>query len=213
MAETSKPSAKIELHTLFSTPVAVAILPDTGPLNRALHATILTQEKSYPSTKHSNLGGWQPTGDIDEWGGEKIRNILTFTRQFADKLTVNRQGQPALQNWLMNAWANVSQLGHGNEFHTHPSRVLSACYYVGDGGITDDLSVGGQFKIQDPRGVAPAIFQPNLAPNVPNNAAFGAREIISPTAGTILTFPSWLSHAARPYTGGDVRISAAMNLS
>lgn len=213
MAETSKPSAKFELRTLFSTPVAVAILPDTGPLNRALHATFLTQEKSYPSTKHSNLGGWQATGNIYEWGGEKIRNILAFARQFADKLTVNRQGQPALQNWLINAWANVSRLGHGNEFHTHPSRVLSACYYIEDGGITDDSSAGGQFEMQDPRGVTPAMFQPNLALNVPNDAAFGAREIISPTAGTMLTFPSWLSHAALPYTSGDVRISAAMNLS
>jgi len=213
MAETPKPSAKVELRALFSTPIAFAILPDAESLNSALRTTILAREKSHPSTEHSNLGGWQSTWDIAEWGGGEVRTILAFARQFADKMTVDRQGQPAPQNWRMNAWANVNRLGHGNEFHTHPGCVWSASYYVDDGGIADDPSLGGQFEIQDPRGVAPAMFRPDLVPNVPNGASFGASEIISPTAGTLLMFPSWLSHAVRPYTGGGSRISIAMNFS
>ena len=213
MAETSKQSAKVEMRALFSTPVAIATLPNAGKLNSALRTTILAREESHPSTEHSNLGGWQSTWDIAEWGGEEVRAILVFARQFADKLTADRQGQPAPQNWRMNAWANVNRRGHGNEFHTHPGSVWSASYYVDDGGIADDPSLGGQFEIQDPRGVAPAMFRPDLVPNVPGGASFGASEIISPAAGTMVMFPSWLSHAVRPYTGDGVRISVAMNLS
>jgi uncharacterized protein (TIGR02466 family) len=213
MAEKSKQSAKVEMRALFSTPVAIAALPNAGKLNSALRTTILAREESHPSTGHSNLGGWQSTWDIAEWGGEEVHAILVFARQFADKLTADRQGRPAPQNWRMNAWANVNRRSHGNEFHTHPGCVWSASYYVDDGGIADDPSLGGQFEIQDPRGVAPAMFRPDLVPNVPGGASFGASEIISPTAGTMVMFPSWLSHAVRPYTGDGVRISVAMNLS
>ena len=213
MAETSKTSAKVELRALFSTPVAIAILPNAEILNSALRTTILARTETHPSTEHSNLGGWQSTWDLADWGGEEVRTVLAFARQFADKLTVDRRGQPAPQKWRMNAWANVNRQNHGNEFHTHPGCVWSVSYYVDDGGIADDPSLGGQFEIQDPRGVAPAMFRPDLVPNVPGGASFGASETISPTAGTMLMFPSWLSHGVRPYTGDSVRISIAINLS
>ena len=213
MAETSKSNATVELSALFATPIAIANLPDTDTLNRALSATILARAETHPTTAHSNLGGWQSTWDIGDWGGQEVQTILSFARQFADKLTADRHGKPAPQNWRMNAWANVNRASHGNEFHTHPGCVWSAVYYVDDGGIADDPSLGGQLEIQDPRGVAPAMYRPDLVPNVPGGASFGASEMITPAAGTMLMFPSWLSHAVRPYTGDGVRISIAINLS
>ena len=213
MAETSKPSTKVDVRALFATPVAIAAIPGGESLNPQLRTTILTRAASHPSTTHSNLGGWQSTWDIEQWGGEEVRTILAFARQFANRLTADRQGQPAPQNWRMNAWANVNREGHGNEFHTHPGCVWSAVYYVDDGGIADDPSLGGQLELQDPRGVAPAMYRPDLVPNVPSGVSIGASEMVSPAAGTMIMFPSWLSHAVRPYTGHSVRISIAMNLS
>ncbi len=213
MAETSKQSAKADVRALFATPIALAELPNAEQLNSALRATILARADSHPSTEHSNLGGWQSTWDIAEWGGDETRTILAFARQFADKLTADRNGKPAPQNWRMNAWANVNRQNHGNEFHTHPGCVWSAVYYVDDGGIADDPSLGGQLEVQDPRGVAPAMFRPDLVPNVPGGSSFGASETIGPVAGTMVMIPSWLSHAVRPYTGTGVRISVAINLS
>ncbi len=213
MSDTSNPTAQVELRALFSTPVAVATLPDTENLNSTLRDTILAREEAEPSTQHSNLGGWQSTWDLAEWGGDAAAAVLTFARQVANRLTVDRQGRPAPQDWQMNAWANINRLGHGNEFHTHPGCVWSAVYYVDDGGIADDPSLGGQLEFQDPRGVAPAMFRPDLVPNVPGGASYGASEMVSPSAGTMIMFPSWVSHAVRPYTGNDVRISIAINLS
>ena len=213
MAETSTTNAKVELRALFATPIAFASFPDSEKLNIALRKTILERADAEPSTEHSNLGGWQSTWDLADWGGQEGRAVLAFACQFADKLTADRYGKPAPQSWRTNAWANVNRQSHGNEFHTHPGCVWSVSYYVDDGGIADDPSLGGQFEIQDPRGVAPAMFRPDLVPNVPGGASIGASEIISPAAGTMLMFPSWLSHAVRPYTGDGVRISIAINLS
>jgi uncharacterized protein (TIGR02466 family) len=206
-------STKIDIQPLFATPVAVAMLPDHERISAALRETILARAEAEPSTEHSNLSGWQSTWDMAEWGGEAAAYLLSFVRHMADTLTVDRHGKPSPQDWRSNARANVNRSGHGNEFHTHPGCVWSAVYYVDDGGAAADPTLGGQFELQDPRGVAPAMFRPDLVPNVPGGAAFGASESISPQPGSVLMFPSWVSHAVRPYSGDGTRISVAINLS
>lgn len=213
MAADGTPSTKIDIQPLFATPVAIATLPESERISVALRETILTRAEAEPSTAHSNLGGWQSTWDMEDWGGEAATYLLSFVRHMADTLTVDRHGKASPQTWRTNAWANVNRSGHGNEFHTHPGCVWSAVYYVDDGGAGNDPSLGGQFELQDPRGVAPAMFRPELVPNVPGGAAFGASESISPMPGTVLMFPSWVSHAVRPYFGDGTRISVAINLS
>ena len=213
MNDAPRQSAKIDLRALFPTPVAVAQVPDFASVNERLRAEIMACEARTPSNDHSNLGGWQSSWDLDDWGGEAARFVLAFARQLADRLTVDRYGRPARVDWRMNAWANVNRSGHGNEFHTHPGCYWSGTYYVDDGGIGADPSLGGEFEIQDPRGIAPAMYRPDLAPAAPGCLSIGASEVISPRAGNMVMFPSWLSHAVRPYTGGGTRISIAFNLS
>jgi uncharacterized protein (TIGR02466 family) len=213
MNDAPRQTAKIDLRALFPTPVAVAQVPDFASVNERLRAEIMACEARTPSNDHSNLGGWQSSWDLDDWGGEAARFVLAFARQLADRLTVDRYGRPARVDWRMNAWANVNRSGHGNEFHTHPGCYWSGTYYVDDGGIGADPSLGGEFEIQDPRGIAPAMYRPDLAPAAPGCLSIGASEVISPRAGNMVMFPSWLSHAVRPYTGGGTRISIAFNLS
>ena len=208
--------AKIELLALFATPVAVTRLPDADTTCAALRQTILAREKSHPGTTHSNLGGWQSTWDFEHWCGPAGQHLLSFARAMATRLTTKRDGQPANVTWRSNAWANVNRHGHGNEFHTHPGAFWSGVFYVDAGDQADDGSaakVGGELEIQDPRGIAPAMYRPDLVPAVPGGNAMGASETINPTAGTVIMFPSWLSHAVRPYGGGGVRISIAFNFS
>lgn len=213
MPSADTPTTKINVQPLFATPVALAPLPNAETINAALRATILDRAERVPSTAHSNLGGWQSSWDLPDWGGEETKLLLSFVRQLADKFTADRNGQPAPQDWQMNAWANVNRSGHGNEFHTHPGCMWSAVYYVDDGGAAADPSLGGEFEIQDPRGVAPAMYRPEIVPAVPGGAAMGASELVQPIAGTVMMFPSWVSHAVRPYTGEGTRISIAINLS
>jgi len=204
---------QIQGHGLFPTPVAVVELPDGSRINAGLRQAIEARMASHPSTAHSNLGGWQSSWDLADWGGDCANEVLDHARALASRMTCDRQGEAVVVEWQVNAWANVNGTGHGNEFHTHPGCVWSAVYYVDDGGAAADPSLGGQFELQDPRGVAPAMFRPELVPNVPGGAAFGASESISPMPGTVLMFPSWVSHAVRPYFGDGTRISVAINLS
>ena len=204
---------KASVHGIFATPVIQCDIPDPGPLNAELRRVILDREAADPGTQHSNLGGWQSSWDIESWGGDAARAVVNASRVIATQMTRDREGRPVDVDWISNAWANVNRGGHGNEFHTHPGAYWSASYYVEDGGIADNPALGGEFEIQDPRGVAPAMLAPHLTFAMPGGQSVGASELIRPRPGMILMFPSWLSHAVRPYRGNGVRISLAINLT
>jgi uncharacterized protein (TIGR02466 family) len=204
---------KAELRSYFATPVALATLTDAEALNGDLRRVILEREKQDEGVHHSNLGGWQSSWDLEEWGGEPVRRLLNVARELATRLTSDRAGRSVRIAWKTNAWANINRHGHGNEFHTHPGCYWSGTYYVDDGGIGEDASLGGEFEIQDPRGVAPAMYAPLLGFALPGGQSAGASELIHPRSGQIVLFPSWLVHAVRPYRGERERISIAFNFS
>jgi len=204
---------QVQLRNMFPTPISLFEMPNADQINAALEAKIFEREKSIKSVHHSNWGGWQSPTDFPEWCGNEGKQVLSAAQQIATSLTCDRMGNPVKVNWRMNAWANVNRQGQGNEFHTHPGAYWSATYYVRDGGAGADPALGGEFEIQDPRGVGPAMLAPDLAMKSPGGQSVGASELVRPVAGTLVMFPSWLSHGVRPYNGKDVRISIALNLT
>ena len=213
MAAMDETPGEVEARSYFPTPVMVFDAPDSARLNGVLAPLILAREKSLPSVDHSNLGGWQSADDFQDWAGEAGAELLGHGTALASHMTTDRDGKPVEIDWRINSWANINRQGHANEFHTHPGCFWSGCYYVDDGGTVADPSLGGEFEIKDPRGVAPAMYAPNLCYNLPGCQSLGASELIFPRAGAMLLFPSWLSHAVRPYLGGGTRISVAFNFS
>jgi uncharacterized protein (TIGR02466 family) len=203
----------VQVRNLFPTPVAILAVPDAARINDALEACIFAREKEVPSVRHSNWGGWQSPTDFPDWCGPEGHEVLGIARTLARNLTCDRQGRPLDLKWRLNAWANVNRQGQGNEFHTHPGAYWSATYYVRDGGTAENPEVGGEFEIQDPRGVAPAMLAPGLAFRTAGGQSVGAGEMVVPRAGNLVMFPSWLSHGVRPYCGEAVRISIALNLT
>jgi uncharacterized protein (TIGR02466 family) len=200
-----------EIRSYFATPVVIATLPDAVELNAELKRIILQHEREHQSVHHSNLGGWQSGWDFETWGGPPAKRLLDGARELATRLTSDRTGKAVRIAWTTNAWANVNRRSHGNEFHTHPGAYWSGTYYVDDGGIGDDHALGGEFEMQDPRGVAPAMYAPRLGFAVPGGQSAGASELIHPKSGQMVLFPSWLLHAVRPYHGDRERISVAFN--
>ena len=203
----------VDLRNYFATPVAVVQLPDAAEINAEIRDAVLLREQETSGVQHSNLGGWQSDHEFMNWGGASGQRMLDAAAQLATKMTSDRQGKAVKVAWKMMAWANVNRRGHGNEFHTHPGCFWSGTYYVDDGGIGDDHSLDGAFEMQDPRGVAPAMYAPNLCFSMPGGQSIGASELIYPKAGQMILFPSWLQHAVRPYHGDQTRISIAFNLS
>lgn len=198
---------------LFSTPLIIATMPDAAALNAELKRIILAREASSESVQRSNHGGWQSSWDLHQWGGAPMQKVLAFGRAIAEQVTVDRAGRRHDLPWSVNCWANVNRHGHGNQFHTHPGALWSATYYVDDGGVGSDPSLGGEFEIQDPRGVAPVMYAPSLTFTGPDGAALGESQRLTPQAGMFVVFPSWLSHGVRPYRGTRERISIAINFS
>ena len=203
----------LTLVNLFPTPLVVASMPDADALNVELKRVILAREAASESVQRSNHGGWQSSWDLHQWGGLPVQKVLAFARTIVDEVTVDRAGKHHEIAWRVNSWANVNRLGHGNQFHTHPGALWSATYYVDDGGVGADPSLGGEFEVQDPRGVAPVMYAPYLTFPGPDGAALGEAQRLTPRAGMCVVFPSWLSHGVRPYRGTRERISIAINFS
>jgi hypothetical protein len=57
------------------------------------------------------------------------------------------------------------------------------------------------------------MYAPQLTFPGPDYLAQGESQRISPRAGTLVVFPSWLSHGVCPYRGTGERISIAINFS
>lgn len=214
-------SAAPEIIPVFATPIVTLEVPDSAILNVDLRRVIAEREKGQESTCHSNLGGWQSTWDMDRWGGPPAIKLMAVARNLANRMTTNRKGEAGggphpgyfAVTWHGNMWANVNRSGHANEFHSHPGAYWSAVYYVDDGGIEADPSLGGELEFMDPRGPLPAMNAPHLAYAAPGGLTAGATERIPPRVGRLVMFPSWLMHQVRPYFGAATRISIAINLT
>jgi uncharacterized protein (TIGR02466 family) len=212
-------SAAHEIVPLFATPLVTYTVPEAEALNGDLRRVIEQREQSHPTTQHSNQGGWQSSWDMDRWGGVAAIKLLAIGRNLANRVTMDRKGNLGgphpgyVVTWTANMWANINRSGHGNEFHSHPGAFWSGVYYVDDGGIADDESLGGELEFMDPRGPLPAMFAPHLAYATPGGLAAGATERVLPKAGRMVMFPSWLLHQVRPYRGTATRISIAFNLT
>lgn len=203
----------IEVRSYFPTPVVIAQVPMTEAENAALRDMILAREASAPGVVHSNLMGWQSADDFLRWGGPPGEKLLGLARALADRLSGDRSGRRVAVDWFVNAWANVNRRGHANDTHAHPGSVFSGCYYVDDGGINDDPSLGGALQLADPRGITPAMYAPELAVALTGCQTAGGHELIAPRTGQMVMFPAWLGHGVRPYLGQGTRISVAFNFS
>jgi uncharacterized protein (TIGR02466 family) len=208
-----------QIVPLFATPLVMFDVPDAAALNNELRAVIEHREQGHASTRKSNVGGWQSSLDMDRWGGPPAIKLLAYARSVANRLTTDTEGKTGngpypghfAVTWLGSMWANINRDGHRNEFHSHPGAFWSGVYYVDDGGIGADSSLGGELEFMDPRGPLPVMNAPHL--RIAGGLTAGATEKLQPKAGRMVIFPAWLVHQVRPYHGTAERISIAFNLA
>ena len=201
-----------EIRNAFATPVVLAPVDEAAALNAELLPVILARAERSAGVTRSNMGGWQSTDDFAGWSGPAGSRLVKAAVALADSMTA-LQGEDGLArvalDWKVNAWANVNRDGHGNAAHHHPGCFWSCVYWVQTGEVGD----GGEFEIQDPRGILPGFVAPSLRYALPGCLSAGGSDFIVPVAGTLLLFPSWLVHAVRPFRGAEPRISVAINLA
>jgi uncharacterized protein (TIGR02466 family) len=203
----------MDIKPLFPTPL-IRLDLDGGNMVAELRQTILEREASTPGTLHSNDGGWQSADDFVEWSGVAGTMLIAAAREAVDGVTGYFDGATLNRgrfDWRVQAWANINRTGAGNQAHFHPGAFWSACFYVDDGGINGDDALGGAIEFADPRGPLPMMYAPKLKMMVPNCLSAGLGERVYPRTGTLLIFPSWLSHSVTRYIGTATRISVAIN--
>ena len=199
----------LEVRYLFPTPVMIATVAGWRQLNPALKESIEKRRAGSEGMSRSNILGWHSDTDMLSWGGEAARTLALETLQLCggriDDLG-RKDGAPRFQ-FTIEMWANVSPPGASNQYHTHPGCLWSGVYYVDDGG--DETAA---LVLQDPNFPLNRMYAPDLQFVGRKGERFPTIEAFAPTPGRLIMFPSWLSHAVRPYTGDRERISIAMNL-
>ena len=207
-------STASEIVPLFSTPVVISDLPDAAALNAELRKVI--EQRQQDASRHAAFQSRRLAielghGSLGRRAGDQAAGDRPQPRQPRRRRTA--KASRSTVTWRANMWANVNRSGHGNEFHSHPGSFWSGVYYVDDGGIAADPSLGGELEFMDPRGPGPAMYAPHLAFAMPGGLSVGANETVPPKTGRLVMFPAWLLHQVRPYRGGAERISIAFNLS
>jgi uncharacterized protein (TIGR02466 family) len=103
---------------------------------------------------------------------------------------------------LDSLWVNILKPGAAHSGHVHPHSVLSGTVYV-------TVPPGaGALKLEDPR--LPLMM---AAPPRKADATESARSFVylTPQAGAVLMWESWLRHEVTPHRGKGERISISFN--
>jgi uncharacterized protein (TIGR02466 family) len=131
--------------------------------------------------------------------GELVKALDTHVAAFAKELEFEL-GKSKLA--LDSLWVNILPPGGVHTSHIHPHSVVSGTYYVT---IPDGASA---LKFEDPRLGLMMAAPPRKPKAKPENRQFA---YITPTAGTILLWESWLRHEV-PVNGAESeRISVSFN--
>lgn len=103
---------------------------------------------------------------------------------------------------LSGLWVNILGEGGGHSGHIHPGCVISGTVYVAmpDG--------AGALKLEDPR-----LTRMMAAPQLTGDAPEAARRFVylTPRAGDVLMWESWLRHEVMPSGTDAPRISVSFN--
>ena len=189
-----------EFKQLFPTVMLRRQLDFMLPLNDALRAIILKNERKDAGIRASNIGGWHSQPDFLDWDLPEIASLaeefISAGREFTSTLIPPDAEGDLEVTFQGGSWANVLREGGYNKIHNHPGALWSGCYYVSLGQPAREPAYSGWIEFQDPR---------------PGNI-HGGKERVEPKEGMLLLFPGWLNHYVNPVCGQDERISIAFNL-
>jgi uncharacterized protein (TIGR02466 family) len=155
--------------------------------------------------RREGYGGYTSYASLDDlprratiFGKLKAR-LDRHAAAFADGLELDL-GAGRLR--LDSLWVNILKPGAAHSGHIHPHSVLSGTVYVAT------PSGAGALKLEDPRLALMMAAPPRRA-----DAAETAKTFVylSPQAGTVLMWESWLRHEVTPNRARAERISISFN--
>jgi uncharacterized protein (TIGR02466 family) len=127
------------------------------------------------------------------------RAIARHAAAFARELEFNLAGRKLALDSL---WINVMNKGAVHTPHIHPHSVISGTYYV------TAPPKSGAIRFEDPRLGLMMAAPPRKESARPENRSFVD---VTPKAGMLLLWESWLRHGVEPNAARGRRISVSFN--
>lgn len=196
-------AANGRIENLFPTPLFSYVFQNVDSLNAELRDIILERERTTPSARKSNIGGWQSDVDFLSWNETAVAALGRYISGAVEAATkqlplVATKLQIAFE---LVAWAAVNRKGNYNTSHVHPLSTWSGVYYV-DAGDEPPEGLGAALEFEHPIQAMVMNFFPGLLPTT---------LCVRPQAGLIILFPSSLVHNVRMYQGERPRICVPFN--
>ena len=191
------------MHLFFSTPVWIDQINDFEIINDELKNYIYQEKQINPDgVKKSNVNGWHSEGfDL------KNESLKRFINEISENIgaAVKDMGWD-LETQLVritNMWAIINKDRAFNERHHHGNSSLSAAYYV------KAEKNSGDIVFFDPR-------QANVFHHPTSKEANSLNcqvQSVTPKAGTLVLFPSYLEHKVDENLSNEERIVVSFNIS
>lgn len=187
----------------FGVPIYEKHLPAFMPHQRIVSQRIHELRDADTGVNRSNQGGWHSSDDLHLKPDEHLHTLMLSLLQLASACIRDFEGEREYQDIRMVAsWANLNHKGDWNAPHEHLPCTWSGVFYVDAGeplSAADPKSLEGKILFFDPLPLGKEWKRP---PNI----------AYAPVSGTMLLFPSYLTHMVAPYQGEKARISIAFNL-
>jgi len=215
-----------------ASPLFRYVWPDSEDLNSELRRVVLENMAVSPGVTKSNCGGWHSESNLQLWSDPAITTLMQRAKTMMRAVvrsTVDDPGPELLENWHVEAWANVNEMRDSAAAHHHAYGLnqWAAIYYV-DCGQSPDAVTSGFTRFMDMSGIPRPIAK--RRPVVRRSAEISDSSSVSvegcadrdapepyevqiaPTPGMILVFPARWWHYVTSYLGADKRITIALNL-
>ena len=178
----------------FPTPIySFTMFDDAETMNEDLLALIYAErERDTKGLERSNfrsLGGWHSHNNLHKLPEFEIltRHIQTVTEGISNDLGYH----PDYYLNIGTMWSIINAPGSSNRAHIHPDCLWSGVYYVH---VPEN---SGDIEFTDPR-TQHLMRTPKYIPNKRKLRECMTKVRISPMAGKMVIFPSWLYHAVHP---------------
>ncbi len=187
------------LNHVFATPVWRAKSGLTGEQLGEIRDYLIGVREQNPSDAKSNRGGWHSQGNLFEDEHRQfpfLRDVITRALFAYIGEAFGYRGEIAL---ALTGWAVINRAGDYNVPHNHASNLLSGALYIA---VPPGMR-GGAIVFQDPRLNLNAHYTENMRRLGIQPPWANTSISVTPEAGEILVFPSWLMHFVEPCQSED----------
>jgi uncharacterized protein (TIGR02466 family) len=197
------PTGRIE--TLFGTPLFTFTHPDPSLMNLSVTNEAYAIKDASVGITRSNQNGWHSDPDLFRRAEPGIIEMRTFIVSCVSEAVRSMAAGADLNQYVLgfDGWININPRHGYNVPHDHPGNVWSGSYYVHVPEKVNPKSRSGEIEFLDPRNGCGMVGG--------GPVKFAVKHRLTPKAGQLIAFPSWLRHWVYPNEEPEDRISVAFN--